>query len=99
MSGSTSLKVNTEQLVTYGGDLVGLQVKIDNCLDELNRIMTGISDAWKDDDGLEFKTKFDTFIKEAKKIDVELGALGAYAVKVAGKYDTILAESIRMMGD
>jgi hypothetical protein len=99
MAGSASLMVNTEQLVTYGGELIGLKSNLDACLDSLNKTMGDIAEAWKDEDGQAFKVKFENFIKDAKLIDAEIGKLGLYATNVASKYDAIIAESIRMMGD
>jgi chromosome segregation ATPase len=78
MAGSASLMVNTEQLVTYGGELIGLKSNLDACLDSLNKTMGDIAEAWKDEDGQAFKVKFENFIKDAKLIDAENAEREAY---------------------
>lgn len=97
--GAISLNVDTTQLITYGNYLVSSKATLDTCLDSLNTKMDTITSGWKDEDGEAFKSKFSLFITEAKKINTEIESLGNYAVKVAAKYETLLAESLKLMGE
>lgn len=94
-----TLNVDTEMLQTYGTYLEGLRTTLDGLLDTLNTEMTSITNGWKDKDGEAFKSKFSGFITESKKISEEINSLGTYAKAEASKYDTILSESIKMMGE
>lgn len=93
-----TLHVDTEMLSAYGTYLEGLKKTLDDSLDSLERQMALITEGWSDNDGAAFQTKFSDFIKESKKISDEISGLGKYAKTEASKYDTILAESIKMMG-
>ncbi len=93
------LKVDTELLSTYGAYLENLKTTLDDLLDSLNTQMASITNGWSDNDGIAFKEKFSDFVKESKKISDEINELGKYAKTEASKYDTILAESIVMMGE
>lgn len=96
---SNILNVDTEMLATYGTYLKSLKTTLDNSLDSLETQMASITEGWSDTDGAAFNTKFSSFVKESRKISAEMSGLGQYATTEASKYDTILAESIRMMGE
>lgn len=96
---SSILDVDTDMLATYGTYLKNLKTTLDNSLDSLETQMALITEGWSDNDGAAFQTKFSSFVKESKKISDEMSGLGQYATTEASKYDTILEESVRMMGE
>lgn len=98
-SSSGTLNVDTELLLTYGNYLEGLRTTLDELLDNLNTEMSSITNGWQDSDGASFKDKFSSFITESKKISEEINSLGTYAKEEATKYDAILSESIKLMGE
>lgn len=98
-SGGSTLQVDSDQLTDYGNYLIASKEALNTLLDSLNTQMSKITSGWSDNDGLAFQGKFATFIAEAQQISDDIEALGKFAVSEASKYDTILAESVTMMGE
>lgn len=96
--GSAGVKVDTEQLASYGSYLINSKESLDSLMDALDKAMAGITSGWGDQDGEELTTKFSSFITDAKKISKDIYSLGIFVTLEAAKYNTILTESLSMMG-
>ena len=96
--GKNTLKVDTSQLLDYATYLINTETELNKCLDNLDAMMSTITNGWKDDDGKEFKTSFSKFIVEAKKISDETGKLGKFAKGESANYESAINTALRTFG-
>ncbi len=93
-----SLNVDTTELSKYANYLIDSETKLNDCLDNLDLMMSTITNGWKDDDGIKFKDSFTKFIAEARKISDETGKLGKFAKGESGNYETAVNTALRAFG-
>ncbi len=95
--GNRKFFVDTDELDKYSAYLKENKGKLVDLLSNLKTEMSSITNGLSDQDGAEFKDKFDKFISEAEKINTELETLSSFATKENGVYQTILSDSLKIM--
>ena len=96
-SGNNKFFVDTDELSNYSAYLKENKGKLVDLLSNLKTEMSSITNGWSDQDGAEFKSKFDKFISEAEKINTELETLSSFASKENEVYQAILSECLDIM--
>lgn len=91
------LRVATGELNSFGDELISKATQLDADLDAIKENMDLVKDDWKDDNGNALASKYDAFVKDAKKINADLTTLGQHAKAMSGKYVAIVEKYAGMM--
>ena len=94
---AASLLVKIEELKSYSTELSTGKTTLQEYMDLAKNQMSEISSNWDDDSGSLIQEKFDSFIKSAKTLCDEMGALSSYAKQEADEYERILSTHAAQM--
>ena len=99
MNNNFSLSVNTEELKNLADYLTTSITTLDTTLDELSENMQKLDSSWMDLDGVSYISKFNDFVKDFKKINMEIDILGKFASSMTNNYENILNSHLSRMLD
>ncbi len=88
MENSDKLKVDLQSLADLGSFLSNED--FDKDFEALSTAMSELTSSWMDLEGEHFKTVFQSFMNDAKKINGCVETLGAFATTMSSKYQETL---------